>query len=58
MSESIVKLEHVTKSYGNHAVLKDVNMQVNKGDISGLVGRNGAGKTNILKMSLGLSESN
>ena len=58
MSESIVKLEHVTKSYGNHAVLKDVNMQVNKGDIYGLVGRNGAGKTTIFKMILGLSERN
>ncbi len=58
MSESIVRLEHVTKSYGNHAVLKDVNMLVKKGDIYGLVGRNGAGKTTIFKMILGLSEKN
>lgn len=58
MSETIVKLEHVVKNYGNHSVLKDVNMQVNKGDIYGLVGRNGAGKTTIFKMILGLSERN
>ena len=42
MSESVVRLEHVSKSYGKHAVLKDVNMLVHKGDIYGLVGRNGA----------------
>ena len=58
MSESVVRLEHVSKSYGNHAVLKDVNMLVQKGDIYGLVGRNGAGKTTIFKMILGLSERN
>ena len=58
MSESVVRLEHVSKSYGKHAVLKDVNMLVQKGDIYGLVGRNGAGKTTIFKMILGLSERN
>lgn len=58
MSESVVRLEHVSKSYGKHAVLNDVNMLVQKGDIYGLVGRNGAGKTTIFKMILGLSERN
>ncbi|MDO4804677.1 MAG: ABC transporter ATP-binding protein [Lachnospiraceae bacterium] len=56
MSDVIVKLEHVAKNYGNHSVLRDVNMQVNRGDIYGLIGRNGAGKTTIFKMILGLSE--
>ena len=58
MTETIIKLEHVTKSYGSHNVLTDVNMQVNKGDIYGLIGKNGAGKTTIFKMILGLSEKN
>ena len=58
MSEAIIKLDKVNKSYGKHDVLKDVNMQVNKGDIYGLIGRNGAGKTTIFKMILGLSEVN
>ena len=35
MSEAVIKLENVKKSYGNHEVLKGVNMQVNKGDIDG-----------------------
>ena len=56
MSEAVIELKDVKKQYGNHSVLRGVNMQVNKGDIYGLVGRNGAGKTTIFKMILGLSE--
>jgi ABC-2 type transport system ATP-binding protein len=58
MSESVIKLEDVRKAYGKHEVLKGVNMNVQKGDIYGLIGRNGAGKTTIFKMILGLSEVN
>ena len=56
MGEAIIKLDQVVKNYGSHQVLKNVDMQVNKGDIYGLVGKNGAGKTTIFKMILGLSE--
>lgn len=55
MSEAIIQLKNIKKSYGNHEVLKGVNMEVNKGDIYGLVGKNGSGKTTIFKMILGLS---
>ena len=58
MSEAAIKLSGIKKLYGRHEVLKGVNMQVNKGDIYGLIGRNGAGKTTIFKMILGLSEYN
>ena len=58
MSNTVIKLENVRKAYGNHEVLKGVNMQVNQGDIYGLIGRNGAGKTTIFKMILGLSAVN
>ena len=51
-----IRLENIQKSYGKHAVLKGITMQVNKGDIYGLIGKNGAGKTTIFKMILGLSE--
>ena len=56
MSEAVIKLDNIVKSYGKHDVLKGVSMQVNKGDIYGLIGKNGAGKTTIFKMILGLSE--
>ena len=55
-TQAVIRLEGVEKSYGRHQVLKGVTMQVNKGDIYGLIGRNGAGKTTIFKMILGLSE--
>lgn len=55
-SNAAIRLENIQKSYGKHAVLKGITMQVNKGDIYGLIGKNGAGKTTIFKMILGLSE--
>lgn len=58
MGDSMIRLEGIKKAYGKHEVLKGVNMQINKGDIYGLVGRNGAGKTTIFKMILGLSTPN
>lgn len=58
MSETVIALSNVRKSYGKHQVLSEVNMQVNKGDIYGLIGKNGAGKTTIFKIILGLSEFN
>ncbi len=58
MSEAIIKLDNVHKAYGKNEVLKGVNMEVHKGDIYGLIGKNGAGKTTIFKMVLGLSEVN
>ena len=56
MSETIISLEQVEKKYGRHQVLSGVNMKINKGDIYGLIGKNGAGKTTIFKIILGLSE--
>lgn len=55
MSEAVISLKGIEKSYGKHKVLTDVNLQINKGDIFGLVGRNGAGKTTMFKVILGLS---
>ena len=58
MNDAVIRLENVRKSYGSHEVLKGVNMEVRRGDIYGLIGKNGAGKTTIFKMILGLSEMN
>lgn len=55
MNEEAIKLEHVVKSYGDKKVLKGVDLSIKKGNIFGLVGKNGAGKTTIFKTILGLS---
>lgn len=56
MGETVISLKGVQKSYGKHKVLTNVNLDIPKGDIFGLVGKNGAGKTTIFKIILGLSE--
>ena len=56
MSETIISMQGITKSYGKHQVLHDVNLDIQKGDIFGLIGRNGAGKTTLFKAILGLSD--
>ncbi|KAJ7567132.1 hypothetical protein O6H91_02G133200 [Diphasiastrum complanatum] len=51
-----VRLEHVSKTFKNAPVLKDVNWEVKKGERVGLVGINGAGKTTQLKIITGEEE--
>lgn len=53
--ESMIVLSDVCKRYHKQKVLKHINMTVNKGDIYGLVGKNGAGKTTIIKILFGLA---
>ena len=55
-AEILIRLENLEKSYGQHKVLNGVTMDIQKGDIYGLVGKNGSGKTTIFKVILGLSE--
>lgn len=57
MSESIITLKGIEKKYGKHKVLNNVNLDIKKGDLFGLVGKNGSGKTTIFKIILGLSQS-
>lgn len=53
---SMITLQLISKSYGQNDVLKDVNLTINQGEIYGLVGKNGAGKTTIFKIILGLTD--
>ncbi|MDO4977063.1 MAG: ATP-binding cassette domain-containing protein [Eubacteriales bacterium] len=56
MSDIVISLRDVTKRYGMSKVLKGVNLDIEKGEIYGLIGKNGSGKTTIFKTILGLSE--
>jgi ABC-2 type transport system ATP-binding protein len=53
MSE-VLRLEHLSKKFGNKEVLKDINFSVNSGEIIGYIGSNGAGKSTTIKIILGL----
>lgn len=51
---SLVELKNLNKSYGTKKVLKNVNLNIEKGKIYGLLGPNGSGKTTIIKLINGL----
>lgn len=53
-SEYILNIDHVSKTFGNKQVLRDVSMSVKEGSIFGFIGQNGAGKTTTMKIILGL----
>ena len=50
----MIELENVTKLYKNRRGIRNISLSVNKGDIIGLLGPNGSGKTTIMKAMLGL----
>lgn len=54
MSESVVDIKGVSRSFGKKVALDEVDLSVPKGSVVGLVGENGAGKTTLLKHVLGL----
>ncbi|WP_312636315.1 ABC transporter ATP-binding protein [Oscillibacter sp.] len=55
MSDFVIETKQLTKVYGDQKAVNSVNLHVKKGRIYGLLGRNGAGKTTIMKMILGLA---
>lgn len=54
MSETLLKVRDLKKSYGDHAVLKGVSYDIEQGKIVGLLGPNGCGKTSMIKSIVGL----
>lgn len=54
----MIEIKHLNKSYGLHKVIKDLSLTINQGEIYGLIGQNGAGKTTVFKAILGLSPIN
>ena len=56
MTDTILSLKNVTKKFGRQLALDNVSLDVKKGDIYGLIGRNGSGKTTIMKVIADLSK--
>ena len=51
----MIKIENLSKSYGKHQALKNINLEMNAGSIFGLLGPNGAGKTTLISTLVGLN---
>jgi phospholipid/cholesterol/gamma-HCH transport system ATP-binding protein len=56
MAETLIRVEHVSKSYGMKAVHKDISLTVEKGEILTLMGGSGSGKSVLLRSFIGLEK--
>ncbi len=47
--ETIIKVEHLGKTFGSHSVLRDIDFSVKKGDVTCIIGPSGSGKSTLLR---------
>lgn len=52
--ETVLKIENLSKSFGNRKILHDISFETYKGEVFGFLGPNGAGKTTTIKIAVGL----
>ena len=49
MNDAILEIKHLSKSFGNHEVLKDIDFTVRPGDVTSIIGASGSGKSTLLR---------
>ena len=49
MADCVLEIKHLKKSFGDHEVLKDINLTVNKGEVVSIIGSSGSGKSTLLR---------
>ena len=49
MGETILQIKHLSKSFGSHEVLRDIDFTVQKGDVTSILGASGSGKSTLLR---------
>src|SRR5215471_17596727 len=54
-AEPVVEARHVSKSFGNVRVLDDVNFEIRRGEMVGLIGASGSGKSTLIRAIAGLT---
>lgn len=50
----MLRIENLTKTYGNQKAVDNLSLHIQRGEIYGFIGHNGAGKTNTLKSVVGI----
>lgn len=54
--DNIIVTKNLVKKYGKKCAVDNISLEIKKGDIYGLIGRNGAGKTSFMKLLLGMTK--
>ena len=49
MGETILQINHLSKSFGSNVVLRDIDFTVDKGDVTSIIGASGSGKSTLLR---------
>ena len=49
MNEEVIKVNHLSKSFGKHVVLRDIDFSVSTGDVTCIIGASGSGKSTLLR---------
>ena len=49
MADMILQVNHLSKSFGSHEVLRDIDFTVKKGDVTSIIGASGSGKSTLLR---------
>ena len=49
MADTILEIRHLSKSFGSHEVLRDIDFTVQKGDVTAIIGASGSGKSTLLR---------
>ena len=49
MADSVIQVNHLSKSFGEHEVLRDVDFAVSKGEVISIIGSSGSGKSTLLR---------
>jgi ABC-2 type transport system ATP-binding protein len=54
---SLIEIKNVFKSYGENKVLKNVSLEINKGEVAAIIGPNGTGKTTLMEIMMTLRKA-
>ena len=57
-NNTIISIRHLAKSFGDKQVLKDINLDINKGEVVSIIGSSGSGKSTLLRCINKLEDAN